>query len=103
MLYVILLRYRAPLSEVDRHLAPHREFLLRHYAAGHFLLSGRLAPRTGGAILARADRRETVAGWLAEDPFQREGLADYEVIAWEPQLRAADVPPAWAPDAAVAG
>ncbi|MGT2430483.1 YciI family protein [Cupriavidus basilensis] len=68
MLYLILLRYRAPLEELDRHLAAHRDFLHRHYAAGHFLLSGRQEPRVGGAILARGTSREEVAGWLAEDP-----------------------------------
>ncbi|KJK22402.1 hypothetical protein UB46_21760 [Burkholderiaceae bacterium 16] len=101
MLYLILLRYRAPLEELDRHLAAHRDFLHRHYAAGHFLLSGRQEPRVGGAILARGTSREEVAGWLAEDPFHREGLADYETIAWAPGLRAGDVPAAWALDAAV--
>ncbi|MDF3839135.1 YciI family protein [Cupriavidus basilensis] len=101
MLYLILLRYRAPLAELDRYLAAHREFLHRHYAAGHFLLSGRQEPRVGGAILARGLSREEVGGWLVEDPFHKEGLADYEVIAWAPGLRAAEVPAAWAPDAEV--
>lgn len=100
MLYLILLRYRVALSEVDRHLDAHRAFLERHYAAGHFLLSGRQEPRAGGVILARGASREEVAGWLREDPFQQAGVADYEIIAWLPSLRHADVPAMLAPQAA---
>ncbi|WP_084199646.1 YciI family protein [Noviherbaspirillum autotrophicum] len=103
MLYLILLRYRAALDEVDRHLDAHRAFLEQHYAAGHFLLSGRQEPRIGGAILARAGSREDVAGWLADDPFRQAGVADYDIVAWMPTLRHADVPATLAPQASEAG
>lgn len=101
MLYLILLTYRVPLSEVDAHLAAHRAYLERHYRAGHFLLSGRREPRSGGVILARADDRATVEAWVAEDPFHQAGVATCEIIAWVPSLRAvadlAEVAPQAAP------
>ena len=102
MLYLVLLRYRAALAEVDRHLEAHRRFLLDHYQQGHFLLSGRQEPRQGGVILARAGSRGEVAGWIAEDPFHQYGVADHEVIAWTPTLRHPEVPERLAPSGAVA-
>lgn len=91
MLYLILLTYQRPLADVDAHLDAHRAYLHRHYDAGHFLLSGRKAPRTGGVILARADSPEAVARWIAEDPFAQAGVAAYDVVAWTPTLAA----PGW--------
>lgn len=38
-MFVILLRYIKPLSEVDRLIGEHKEFLECYYASGHFLLS----------------------------------------------------------------
>lgn len=86
MLYLILLDYVAPMAEVDRHLDDHRRFLEAHYAAGHFLLSGRKQPRTGGVILARAASREEAMRWITEDPFHRAGVARYELIGWAPSM-----------------
>jgi len=102
MLYLILLDYLQPLPEVEIHLAAHREFLARHYAAGHFLLSGRREPRTGGVILARAESLAEVSRWVDEDPFRQAGIARHEIIAWVPGLRSEDVPAAWVPNAVVA-
>lgn len=90
-MFVVLLKYIKPLSEVDRYVAEHREFLARHYAAGHFLLSGRQAPRVGGVILARAGSRAEIEAILREDPFQREQLAAYEVIEFLPTTTAPEL------------
>lgn len=100
MLYLILLRYRAPLAEIDRHVEAHRAWLHAHYAAGHFLLSGPQEPRLGGAILARGAAREEVAGWIAGDPFHAAGVAEYEIVGWRPLLRDARLPVEFAPEAA---
>lgn len=92
MLFLVLLDYLRPVSEVDRHMAGHRAFLNRHYAAGHFLLSGRKVPRTGGVILARAATLDEITQWISEDPFHQAGVARYEIIAWEPTLSAPGLP-----------
>lgn len=88
MLFLILLDYLLPLSEVDLHMNEHRAFLTHHYAAGHFLLSGRKEPRTGGIIFARADALEEVAQWISDDPFRKAGVASYEIIVWEATMAA---------------
>lgn len=99
MLFLIVLRYVRPLAEVDAHLDAHRAFLARHYARGEFLLSGRQAPRSGGAILARFDSRSEAEACVADDPFARAGVAEHVLIAWEPSLRADWLPAALAPAA----
>ena len=92
MLFLVLLDYLRPLSEVDLHMDDHRAFLSRHYAAGHFLLSGRKAPRTGGVILAKANSLDEVTQWISEDPFRLTGVASYEIIAWELTMAAQGIP-----------
>ncbi|MFZ2099509.1 MAG: YciI family protein [Oricola sp.] len=79
-MFVVSLTYKVPLDRIDAAAAEHMAFLDRHYAAGHFLVSGRKIPRTGGVIVADGVDRETLDRILAEDPFHRDGLADYEVI-----------------------
>ncbi len=83
-MFVVLLRYTQPLSAIDVHVEEHRRFLDRHYAAGNFLASGAKIPRTGGVILAHRLSRAELDAVLAEDPFKRERLADYEVIEFRP-------------------
>lgn len=88
-MYLLILSYKQPLSEVDRFVPEHRQFLERHYASGHFQLSGRREPRTGGVILVRAASRDEVLAIVRQDPFHREQLADYELIEFLPSMAAA--------------
>ena len=79
-MYAIILGYKVPLSEVDRHVGAHRAWLSEHYAAGHFLLSGAQRPRVGGFILAAAMERAKLDAILDGDAFKKADVADYEVI-----------------------
>lgn len=79
-MYVVMLSYIQPLSEVDRHLPAHREYLAEHYARGAFLASGPKEPRSGGVILAHAGSLDELQAILARDPFKIHGVADYEVV-----------------------
>lgn len=88
MFFVVNLTYQRPLPEVNANLEAHRNFLLQHYAKGHFLASGPKSPRTGGVILASADSPQQLEAWLLEDPFRQNGIATYEVITWTPTLAA---------------
>lgn len=83
-MFIVLLSYVQPLSVVEAHLQEHRAFLDRHYAAGHFMASGAQVPRTGGVILARGLTRVQLDDVLAEDPFCREQVAQYQVIEFVP-------------------
>jgi uncharacterized protein YciI len=85
-MFVILLSYKKSLTEIDRFVAEHREFLSRYYASGHFLLSGRKEPRDGGVILAKADSRAEIELILRNDPFQREQIANYDIVEFVPTM-----------------
>jgi uncharacterized protein YciI len=86
-MFLVLLHYKKPLEEVDRWSAEHRAFLEAHYASGHFLISGRRQPRTGGVILATGSR-EDIEAIVRRDPFHREQVADYDIIEFQPMMAA---------------
>jgi uncharacterized protein YciI len=83
-MFVVLLNYVQPIAQVERHLEAHRAFLDRHFAAGRFVASGAQVPRIGGVILVRGMSRQQLDDVLAEDPFHRERLAQYQVIEFNP-------------------
>jgi uncharacterized protein YciI len=91
-MFIILLSYLKPMSEVDRFLQEHREFLARYYASGHLLMSGPQEPRNGGVIIARAESKAAVEKIIQGDPFYREQIAKYDII----EFRASTVAPALA-------
>lgn len=91
-MFVIELTYKAGLSEIDAHMAAHVLFLKKHYAAGTFLVSGRKIPREGGIILAVGKTRQEIEAIVAEDPFFKEGLADFRIVEFRASQRAKDIP-----------
>ena len=86
-MFLLISRYLKPPEEVDRWLPAHREFLDRHYAAGHFLVSGPFVPRDGGVIVTMPMSRNEVEAILAEDPFVRERVSAYEIREMKPTKR----------------
>lgn len=87
-MFIVILRYTAPVAELDKVVEAHREWVGKGFADGVFLLSGPQNPRTGGAILAHGLTREELDTRLTGDPFNKGRLATYEVI--ELAARAAD-------------
>ncbi|MBT1442913.1 GTP cyclohydrolase [Shewanella sp. JM162201] len=79
-MFIVSLTYTAPLDEIDKFIPEHIAFLNEQYALGHFQLSGRKVPRTGGIIIATVKDRDSLDNILAKDPFQLEKLANYDVI-----------------------
>ena len=90
-MFIIELNYKAALQQIDAHMKPHMAFLNKHYASGHFLVSGRRIPRDGGIILAVGKSREEIEAIAAQDPFCQKGLADFRVIEFRVSQRAGDV------------
>lgn len=101
MLFLDILKYVRPIEEVDALLEPHRDWLMRGFASGHMLMAGRRDPRIGGVILIKAETLDEARAVADADPFITEGVAEYDLIAWEPTMRSADAPEAWGPKAAV--
>ncbi|EOB2787497.1 YciI family protein [Vibrio vulnificus] len=79
-MFIVSLTYQVPLEKVDVFIPEHVAYLNEQYAKGHFVLSGRKEPRTGGVIISTISDRNKLNDVLTEDPFHREGLASYEVI-----------------------
>ncbi|WP_391091157.1 YciI family protein [Vibrio sp. NH-UV-68] len=78
-MFIISLTYQVPLEKVDAFIPEHVDYLNEQYAKGHFILSGRKEPRTGGVIISTIGDRNKLNDVIAQDPFHREGLASYEV------------------------
>ena len=87
-MFVIELIYKAELAAIDAHMRAHMRFLKKYYASGHFLVSGRKIPRDGGIILALGSDRAEIEAIVREDPFVREGLAEFRVIEFRVSQRA---------------
>ncbi|MBF0731790.1 YciI family protein [Bacteroides acidifaciens] len=85
-MFIAILTYKKPLSEVDRFLTAHREYLAKHYAAGDFIASGPQSPRVGGVIMMKAESREAVNAIIAEAPFHINGIADYQIVEFTPTM-----------------
>lgn len=85
-MFIISLTYKVPTCVVDEHLAAHVEFLNEQYANGNFLASGRKVPRTGGIILSNITDKEELQKIIALDPFNQNGVADYEIVEFVPSM-----------------
>jgi uncharacterized protein YciI len=91
-MFVVELIYKADLAKIDARMRAHMAFLKKHYAEGRFLISGRKIPRDGGIILALANSRDEPEGIMREDPFCKDGLAEFRVIEFRASQRADDIP-----------
>jgi uncharacterized protein YciI len=90
-MFVIELIYQADLADIDAQMPAHVRFLKKHYASGHFLVSGRKVPRDGGIILAVGKNRSEIEAIIARDPFVVHGLATARVIEFRASQRADDI------------
>jgi uncharacterized protein YciI len=91
-MFVIELTYKADLTEIDAHMSAHVAFLNKHYAAGHFVVSGRKLPRDGGIILAVGKDRAEIEAIVEDDPFHQHRLAEFRIIEFRASQRARDLP-----------
>ena len=85
-MFIAILTYKKPIEDVDRFLQAHRNYLAEHYAAGDFIASGPQTPRIGGVIMIKADNREAVDSIIVQDPFNINGIADYQIVEFTPTM-----------------
>ena len=48
-MFIVVLKYAAPLEQIDYALPDHRGWVEKQYERGYFLASGRQVPRDGAA------------------------------------------------------
>jgi uncharacterized protein YciI len=89
MYALVIVRYRRPIEQIlpltDAHLA----YLEGLQEKGLVLVSGRLDPRFGGALLLRVPDGDALAVLdriRDGDPFVRAGVAQYEILPWVPVI-----------------
>jgi uncharacterized protein YciI len=87
-MFLLISKYLVGIKEVEGRLPQHGAWVEKGYEDGRILLSGRLVPPEGGAIVARGDDREEVEKWIEGDPFHVHGIAEYQVF----ELGATDFP-----------
>jgi len=90
-MFIIELTYTADLPRIDARMREHMGFLKKHYASGHFLVSGRKIPRDGGIILAVGADRAAIEALMQEDPFVAQGLAEVRIIEFRASQRTSDI------------
>ena len=83
-MYIVSLNYVKTVSEVEKYLEEHIKFLEKYYEMEKFICSGRKNPRTGGVILLNAENLEEVKRIISEDPFNINGIAEYEITEFFP-------------------
>ena len=83
-MFVIQLTYLVPISEVDKYLRAHREFLDYHYKQGLLVVSGPMKPRTGGIIIAATNDRAYLEEIFKQDPYYLAEIAEYQFIEFSP-------------------
>lgn len=83
-MFIILINYTKPIEEVNAVVAEHRMYLDTLYEADKLICSGRRASLTGGVLLSHAKTREEIDTIIKNDPYNLKGVANYEVIEFNP-------------------
>ena len=93
MYAVGIIRYRRPLEDVILHQDAHRAYLRDLKSKGIVIASGPMNPRSGGLLLLRVadDDLEALDAVRDNDPFVRNGVAQYELIGWNPGIGKEDL------------
>ena len=83
-MFIIQLNYLVPITEVDKYLQAHREFLDYYYKQGLLVVSGPMKPRIGGIIIAATTDRDYLETIFQKDPYYLAEIAEYHFIEFTP-------------------
>jgi uncharacterized protein YciI len=88
MYAVAIIRYRKPLEEVIVHQDAHRAYLRGLKERGVLVASGPMSPRFGGLLLlwVADEDMKALDAVRDSDPFYQSGVAQYELIGWNPVI-----------------
>lgn len=85
-MFIVQLNYLTPVSEVDKYMQAHREFLDYYYKQGLLIASGPMKPRTGGIIIAATNDKTYLESIFKQDPYFLAEIADYQFIEFTPVM-----------------
>lgn len=83
-MFIVVLTYQTPLSEVDKFMQAHREFFDYHYKQGLLLASGPMKPRHGEILIVTTNDRALLESVLQQDPFSLAGITQYQIMEFTP-------------------
>lgn len=88
MAYAIgIIRYRRPLEDVQEHRAAHRAYIRDLHERGIVVAAGPFEPIFGGGVIFSVSDEGGQAmldALVAADPYVTSGVAQYEVLGWNP-------------------
>lgn len=90
-MFIVQLTYKATISEVDKYVQAHREFLDYYYKQGLLLISGPMRPRTGGILIALTKDQAYLESVLQKDPYHLAEIADYQLIEFTPIMHRSEL------------
>lgn len=90
-MFILQLTYKTAISEVDKYLSAHREYLEYYYKQGLLVMSGPRKPRIGGIIIVATSDRSVVDSFIKGDPFSLAEIADYEITEFTPIKHCAEL------------
>lgn len=83
-MYLMISTYLAPLDEVDALRDAHLAYLAALEEKDLVVTAGRRNPPVGGVIVFNVDDEAEAQKLIADDPYVREGVAEYTAIGWSP-------------------
>ena len=83
-MYLMISTYLAPIDQVDEARAAHLAFVDELERAGVLVSAGRQHPPVGGILLLDVDTEARAHELLTDDPYVRQGLAEYAATGWQP-------------------
>jgi uncharacterized protein YciI len=88
MYAMAIIRYRKPLEDVLVQQDAHRAYLRGLKEKGVLIAAGPMTPRFGGMVLLRVgdDDGAALDAIRDNDPFCQAGVAQYELIGWNPVI-----------------
>jgi uncharacterized protein YciI len=82
-MFALLLTPAKTLEDLKPVQAEHEQYLQKYDASGTFILRGGLTARVGGFLLANVTSEAELKAIIAEDPYVREQVANYEIIGFK--------------------
>lgn len=83
---IAISNYTKSLEEVDSHRIAHIDYIKNLISTHKLLAAGRQTPPTGAVIIANNISLDEFKYILAEDPYCKEGVAEYKIIEFNPVL-----------------
>jgi len=83
---IALSRYTKTLEEVDAHRDAHIRYIKSFITSNKLLAAGRQTPPTGAVIIAGNITLDEFKNILANDPYCKENVAEYNIVEFNPVL-----------------